>query len=83
MYSNGCNECKSLTKSLDVKQETLTIFQTNLYEIKARIINENALLNNYKIFKNENENLKKEIEQLKSQTASGMKSQINYEVEII
>lgn len=80
MFSNDCSECKNLAKSLEKKQETLTVYQTNLYEIKARIINENTLLNNYKFFKNENEQLKKEIEQLKSQSVTGKNSQINYEV---
>jgi len=80
MFSNDCNECKNLAKSLEKNQETLTIFQTNLYEIKAKIINENTLLNNFKFFKNENEQLKKEIEQLKSQSVTGKNTQTNYEV---
>ncbi len=80
MFSNECNECKNLKKALEHKQENFNIYQTNLYEIKARIINENTLLNNYKIFRNENENLKREIEKLKSQPAIGKNSQINYEV---
>ena len=80
MFSNDCNECRNLAKSLERKQDTLTIYQTNLYEIKAKIINENSLLNNYKFFKNENEQLKKDIEQLKSQSTTGKNSQTNYEV---
>ena len=79
MYSN-CRECLNYSKTLEEKESSLYIHESNLFEIKQKIFDSNELISSFLIQKQENQNMKKEIENAKSNSESGKNSQINYEV---
>jgi hypothetical protein len=79
MYTN-CRDCIIYSKSLKEKENSLIIYETNLIEIKQKIFDSNELISSFLILKQENENMKKEIENAKSNSDSVKNTQINYEV---
>ena len=82
MFTNECHDCSNLTKVVEEKETNITIYHKNLFELKSKIIQSNDLISTYLAYKKENENLRKELEYMKSQSEVGKNSQINYEVSL-
>lgn len=77
MFDHDCVECIRTHKIIEEKDKKLNICQSNLFELKSKMMETSNLINVYFSYKNENESLKKEIESLKKSNADGSVSSVN------
>jgi hypothetical protein len=83
MLVNECINCRDKISQLEEKENKLRIFKNNLYEIKNKILDSSNMINVYVDYKNENLNLKHEIDILRKKLADGGNSQQAYDVRFI
>jgi hypothetical protein len=83
MFENECNNCRAKNSLLEEKDRHIRIFQNNLFEIKNKMLESNNMINVYVDYKNENENLKNEVESLRKKVTEGGNPQQAYEVKSI
>ncbi len=65
---------------IEEKENKIRIFQNNLFEIKNKMLESSNMINVFVDYKNENANLKHEVESLRKRLTEGVNTQQAYEV---
>jgi hypothetical protein len=77
MFSNECQECAKTNKLIEEKEKKISYYQNNLYELKSKMMETSDMINVYFNYKNENEILRKENENLKKKMESGSQNNVS------
>jgi hypothetical protein len=80
MFENECINCRTKNSLIEEKENKIRIFQNNMFEIKNKMLESSNMINVYVDYKNENTNLKHEIESLRKKLTEGINTQHAYEV---
>ena len=84
MFDNDCVECVRTHKIIEEKEKKLNVCQSNLFEMKSKMMETSNLINVYFSYKNENEQLRKEMEAMKKNAEGSVSTvhnaKVNYEV---
>ncbi len=85
MFHNDCMECDKKSLLIEEKQKEILILQQNMFELKAKMIDANTLMNAWISYKKENENLKKELNFFRSNktVSSDDQSILKYNFELL
>jgi hypothetical protein len=84
MFGNDCLECAIKNTLLEEKDNKIQILQNNLFEMKNKIQESNNLINVYFMYKNENESLRNELENLKKRSGDlAHVSQLEYDLSVL
>jgi len=81
--NNECSICVKTNKIIEEKENQLSLYQNNLFELKSKMVDTSNMINIYFNYKNEIEFLRKENENLKRKSegsVSNINNKINYEV---